>query len=500
MTPQEKKYFDAMTTMQENDFKTFQRPRYISVWEDMIGRYSDNAHFVYELLQNADDAGATRAEFILHETELIFKHNGTRKFSISDPDNEEEDTKNGTLGDINSITSIGNSNKRHRSVKEDNEQVNKIGKFGIGFKSIFRYTIKPEIFETRFAFRIENIIIPVSLDYDYPERKEDETVFKIPFGVPEDNHLKISPCTLSKAFNEIKNKLLILDDPTLFLSNLQEVKFTIGDMIGTYKKEIAERKEVDVDTWAERLVLTDGKSLKQNLWLFSRKADGRNYSVGFFLDDKNHLKPVNKYAFCFFPTKKETHLNFIIHAPFLLTPNREGILNKEHNKIMIDLLASLVADSLVYLRDIGLIDDGILKIIPVKESDFHCASDEISFKPFFTSVKHKMQSEKLLPTGKGYVSSSNAYWADTKELIEIFSDKQLGEIVQNQNASWVFKTVTRKDKDVVSNYVDEITKNYLTGTSILEGRNDFYSKQRGKIIQGIDRNFIESQCCGKVKL
>ena len=162
------------------------------------------------------------------------------------------------------------------------EQVNKIGKFGIGFKSIFCYTIKPEIFETNFSFRIENIIIPVLLDYDYPERKEDETVFKIPFGIPEGNHLKISPCTPSKAFNEIKEKLSTLDCPTLFLPNLQEVKFKIGDTVGIYKKEITERKEVGDNTWSERLVLTDGKSEKQNLWLFSRKANGINYSVGFF--------------------------------------------------------------------------------------------------------------------------------------------------------------------------------------------------------------------------
>ena len=494
MTLQEKVWFKGLIERRKSLFNALQDPAAGNMWKSFIDElYSDDAHFVYELLQNADDAEATCAEFILREDELIFKHNGTRKFSISDPYNEKEDTNNGILGDINSITSYGNSNKRFSSVKEDMEQVNKIGKFGIGFKSIFCYTIKPEIFETNFSFRIENIIIPVLLDYDYPERKEDETVFKIPFGIPEGNHLKISPCTPSKAFNEIKEKLSTLDCPTLFLPNLQEVKFKIGDTVGIYKKEITERKEVGDNTWSERLVLTDGKSEKQNLWLFSRKSNGINYSVGFFLDDKNHLKSVNKYAFCFFPTKKETHLNFIIHAPFLLISSREGIPNKEHNQIMIDLLATLAADSLVYLRDIGLIDDGILKIIPVKESDFYCASDEISFKPFFTSVKHKMQSEKLLPTGKGYVSSPNAYWADTKELIEIFSDKQLGEIVQNQNAAWVFKTVTRKDKDVVSNYVDEITKNYLTGTSILEGRNDFYSKQRGKIIQGIDRTFIESQ-------
>lgn len=42
--------------------------------------------FVYELLQNADDAEASSIEFILHKSYLIFIHNGKKKFTITDPD------------------------------------------------------------------------------------------------------------------------------------------------------------------------------------------------------------------------------------------------------------------------------------------------------------------------------------------------------------------------------------------------------------------------------
>ena len=53
---------------------------------------------------------------------MIFAHNGTIHFSLSDPNTEEIE-----LGHINAITSIGNSNK-----SED-----KIGQFGVGFKAVF---------------------------------------------------------------------------------------------------------------------------------------------------------------------------------------------------------------------------------------------------------------------------------------------------------------------------------------------------------------------------
>lgn len=33
------------------------------IWETAIKKYSDSAHFVYELLQNADDTKATWVEF-----------------------------------------------------------------------------------------------------------------------------------------------------------------------------------------------------------------------------------------------------------------------------------------------------------------------------------------------------------------------------------------------------------------------------------------------------
>lgn len=45
--------------------------------------YPDKAHFIYELLQNAEDTGATEVSFELTEQKLIFEHNG-RPFSEDD--------------------------------------------------------------------------------------------------------------------------------------------------------------------------------------------------------------------------------------------------------------------------------------------------------------------------------------------------------------------------------------------------------------------------------
>ncbi len=59
--------------------------------------YPDNAHFIYELLQNAEDAGATAVDFNLERDRLIVSHDGERRF---------------LLDDIAAITGIGQSGGR----------------------------------------------------------------------------------------------------------------------------------------------------------------------------------------------------------------------------------------------------------------------------------------------------------------------------------------------------------------------------------------------------
>lgn len=461
MTHKEEQFFDALVKDREENAKTLEKPSMRGIKRTVVEKYSDQAHFIYELLQNADDAGATRVTFLLSCDKLLFKHNGTRKFSISNPANEEIDEKNGTLGDINAITSVGNSNKTGAT----------IGKFGVGFKAVFQYTSSPAIFEKHVSFRIKNFISLEPLNFDHPERKRGETLFEFPFDKED--------CPPARAFEDISAKLSMLDCPILFLSHLQKVKFQLGDKVGTYEKE-TKSSQMFGDISAELLSLIkifDRKREKRNLWLFSRKDSGRNYSVGYFLDDKNHLYPVDKPAFCFFPTKRSTKLKFIIHAPFLLTDSREGILaGNDHNLKMIKLLGTLAADSLICLRDLGFIDNNILKIIPVRESDFANA-DEISFKPVFKAIKEKMLTAEILPTRDNYVSAENAYWAVAPHLIEILSDEQLGALVYNSNAKWIFTRINRST-------VDLDIRDYFI---------DIKSFTEDKMFDKVDENFIEAQ-------
>ena len=492
MTSQDKIFFEALHADRTESANMLEKPSMRGIKNSVVEKYSDQAHFIYELLQNADDAHATTARFVLERDRLIFAHNGPRHFSVSNPATEDADSESGTLGDINAITSIANSNKTEAS----------IGKFGVGFKAVFQYTSTPHIYGPDFKFRIDRFIVPSLLETDIDGRKAEETLFVFPFDHPERN--------AEEAYRDISDKLRNLSFPLLFLSRLKNIEFEFENVLGLYGKEIVTSRQFD-DTIAEHIRLTqnNGDDLyDENLWLFSRLDDlSRRYSVGFFLDEKGQLRPINEPAFCFFPTKEVTNLNFIVHAPFLLTDSREGIrAGVPHNDIMLQHLAELAADAMVYLRDIGsesatrLITDNIVNIIPIDGERFSDPADKrkVSFLPFYNSIKNKFATEALLPANGEYVASGNAYWAAVPQLTNLFSDSQLALICENSSAHWVFISlgrdeIQRNNKPMFA-YLDSLVKTNLNEDVIINGRTrGFYYTQSVEVIKGITPSFIEAQ-------
>ena len=481
MNKQQAEYFKELTANRAEGAKALEGFALRGVKNSVVEKYSDQAHFIYELLQNADDAKATSARFELFRDRLVFAHNGTRRFSVSNPATEVEELERGTLGDINAITAVGGSNKTDEAT---------IGKFGVGFKAVFQYTATPHIYDPNVFFKIERFIVPIRLEADYSDRRSEETLFVFPF-----DHDKRSA---EDSYADISEKLRSLDYPLLFLSNLKEISFEISGSLGLYGKTVQEKQDFD-DITAEFIRLTQNDDENRDdlydntLWLFSRyDENGHAYSVGFFVDAEGHLIPKTHSAFCFFPTKEGTGLNFIIHAPFLLTDSREGIrAGVQHNIDMISLLSELAADSLTCLKEIGLtkkvplIDDNIFDIVPYDESNFTDVNSKkaISFKPFYTAMKDAFESEAIIPSSDGYVTTATAYWGgvDNSQLAEVFSNEQLACLTKINDAKWAFATLSTPrsaGRSVKFDYIRAVVKNAVTDNSIIDL---------------MDKPFIESQ-------
>lgn len=482
MTDEIRTLFNKLHDDRVDSAKTFAKRSMRGFMESVIDKYTDQAHFVYELIQNADDVGATYVSFHLYDDRLEFIHNGTRHFNISDVEQEEYDSDHGTLGDLNAITSIANSNKTAAS----------IGKFGVGFKAVFQYTIEPRIYDPIVSFRLERHIVPVLIEDDYEGRKPDETVFVFPFNYPK------RPASV--AFDDILYKLQNLVFPTLFLNNLKTINYKCESrsMSGVYKKNTLETREINGIT-AEKLELINGSGKNKDvLWLFSKQTrDKYKYSCGFFLDKKGKLKITYYPAFCFFPTKKNTNLHFIINAPFLLTDSREGIkAGDEHNIRMITALSKLAAKCFPILRDIGLeqgnliIDDNILDYIPTNEDLYipENERDEISFVSFYNEIRDVFKSEKLWPSFNEYVYAKDGYLAYASVYCDLFSNDQLKELCHNPKTRWIipsisYETFYRSRKSDAS----DARHNYIVDEMEISNLRDV------NLISKVDKSFMSHQ-------
>lgn len=301
--------------------------------------YPDNAHFIYELLQNAEDAGAGEVIFNLQADGLEVRHNGARLFD---------------LRDIESITGIGQSSKA--------DDVTKIGKFGVGFKAVFAYTQTPVIWSGEHSFAIHDLFVPVAVPANV---RDTWTTFWFPFDRTD------KPA--ARAAREVANTLQEISQQTLlFLNNIQSIEYTIPDgKRRLLKRKILEGNIVWINDTHEgmgpsywyritgNMALHDGVHPIAAAFALERHISRQRENSGYT------IKPINGQVFIYFPAAKETSgLKFHIHAPFASTVARDSVRDVPGNTTLVAGIAGLVTRALSTMRDSGLITDGLLGALP----------------------------------------------------------------------------------------------------------------------------------------
>lgn len=455
MNSQETIWFKRLNEKKIGHAKVFMEPEYRRWWSSVIDKYPDSAHFIYELLQNADDAKATVATIHLTKTGILFKHNGSIRFTVSDPDNYEEDVANGLLGHLNSITSIGLSTKNDKSTE------NKIGKFGVGFKAVFQYTKTPEIYDDNVCFRLRDYIIPELIDHDHSWRKEGETLFFLPFDREE--------LPAQKAFEIIEAKLNTLNSPILFLNHLKQISWSSdGDNVkGSYQKDVIERTNID-DILCENIKVKNlGIEKLDNLWLFTRNvqvADGMHaISIGYYLTDKDKVDIKRRpKIFCYFPTSESLDACFVMHAPFALVDNRQQIKREEEiNDKLFQELAKLAADALVCLCELAeerkkqWVDENIFDIVPLESAYGNDDADHDKWFNYFYYSYQTVLSDRAvhLSTNKIYVTSHSAYKVE-EPIRQLLSIEQFNRLIKSSYQYYVHPKL--KLNDDIEDYLYDI--------------------------------------------
>lgn len=351
------------------------------LWDLLAQQYPDSVHFIYELLQNAEDAGATEVSFDLSDDCLGFEHNG-RPFSQDD---------------IWSITTVALSSKSNND--------DTIGRFGIGFKSVFVYTRSPKIWSTTYSFIIEDFVIPYILQHR--DELRNLTRFEFPFNNPKKRS--------KDAFSEISKKLQkISEDTLLFLNNISSIEWKIGkDETGLILRVVGKNchvevmKQVNSEITSSSHFLLFSEPIKEN-----HTSSTQCVSIAYALDllpnivevdelsplsDQVNISPVRGNVAVFFPAVKETSgLRFHLHAPFVSVPSRDSIKETEANDPLFSALANLCCKSLHKIRDEGLLTKDFFKVLPNSKDSLIGKYSDIR-----EHIIQEFNNEPLMPTFMG---------------------------------------------------------------------------------------------------
>tara|TARA_R110001592_G_scaffold222022_1_gene477046 strand:- start:9031 stop:12183 length:3153 start_codon:yes stop_codon:yes gene_type:complete len=419
----------------------------LDIFEDF---YPDKAHFVYELLQNAEDAGATQIAFTLTPEKLVCEHNG-RAF---------------TLADVTSITGLHDSTKAGAP--------DKIGKFGVGFKSVFVYTQAPSIRSGAFAFRIAQLILPEPISPD--GALDGRTRFEFPFDNP-----KKPP---AEAYAEIASGLNELDEKTLlFLSNLQSVKWRVGAQSAGEVVRV-QHSDFHFEVLKE---IGDGTGSSSHFLKFDQAVPGlekQRVAVAFPLDilpgvrsftsaarlaDQLKIIPAEPgNVAVFFPAVKEASgLRFHLHGPFVPELSRASIKETKANTPLFEQLAVLAAASLHHIKELGLLTPDFLSVLPNPQ-------DQVSlrYQSIRAAIIAEMKSQPLTPThDKGHAPASRLIQAKAS-LKALLSEADIEFLVEYEDVPplWVIGAAQK------NNRIDQ----FLSGLSIREWGIDEFVEMLGE--------------------
>lgn len=374
---------------QENEF---------TLEEILAGIYNDPSHFIFEILQNAEDAKAKEVSFYLFDDHLEIKHDG-KLFNIKD---------------VDGITGIGKSTKK--------DDITSIGKFGVGFKSVFAITQTPIIHSGDYHFRIEDFVVPRIVE----NGNIDDTKIIIPF-----NH---SLRSKKDVYGLISSKLENIGLKTiLFLHNIEIINWKTNSNEGKYYKstnkyddfysvkKVVVKAEIDNSynegeylVFNAPVMINNKKQSVEIAYKLQNSEDGNEIIV----------KESESELVVFFPTEKETHLNFIIQGPYKTTANRENIpLADEQNQILLNETADLVAKSISIIKDMGMLDVSFLEVMPLNPNNL----ERKIYKQIYDRVKQKLLSdESLLPTSDvKYSTVKDSVLAGRRDLTEFLSNEDI---------------------------------------------------------------------------
>ena len=430
MTAEEKQEFRKL---QESSKGLIQSRQFPGLKTLLSQFYPDKNHFIYELLQNAEDAGASNVRFEVLPDKLIFAHNGTEPFSIKH---------------IDAITNISLSTK----LDEDS----KAGKFGIGFKSVFAFTETPHIYTDDICFKITDMFLPEEI----PQRETNgETIFEFPF-----DNIKLPALA---AIEKIEAGLKDINATTLlFLNNVTEIIYTLSNGKSGIIEAEHDTKNEQIDGISKYVfseyvhcssAFDDGKVDEDTDWLrFNRHIiiqteDGKTkthwvniafpikhdnspqgYTFSALSKDSSQNSPQGKVSIFFIAPNAKSNLQFHINAPFGCPPSRDSVSVTDDNDRLVNEIALLVCEAILNLRDIGELKPDFFNFLPLENDHI-----DNQFLPIRDAILQLFAHEAVFPLLNGKYAIKQEVISANEDIRKLFSIENARELLQDETLNYL---------------------------------------------------------------
>lgn len=290
--------------------------------------YGEKVHYALELIQNAEDSEASSIIFLFEKEGIVVLNDG----EVFTP------------GDVDAICSVKPGRKK-----------NKIGFFGVGFKSIFNVTRTPQIISSDFNFLIEDYICPKP-NNNFPEgldeyySKDRGSIFVL----PQTHGLPTIP-ELIENFKEIDEKIL------LFLNNLKSLHFInrVNNEQWSIEKLPSEGSLISLRNGRTNQI-TKWRVFHKDLPVSSQEVlipeekkgiESTRIVVAFPCDEETREAIKGSTLYCYLPTKKRTDIPFLVQADFVPTVGRGDIKDIEWNKWLLRKLGERAAEAVEQIKD-----------------------------------------------------------------------------------------------------------------------------------------------------
>jgi hypothetical protein len=381
--------------------------------------YSEKTHFVYELIQNADDNQSGTIQLEMDEEELIIWNDG---FQFTEED-------------VRSICAIHASNK----------DLTHIGTFGIGFKSVYNYTDFPEIYSGDERFRIRDLTQPERIDKMSSRIAEqisqERTVFRLPFKK------KLRQKAIARLRNLLSN---LAKENLLFLRHLQTVQWCDKQdgRHGSYSRSCQPHDKIPRASQIELMSsMNEGIQPAERYLVFQKEIQPRQEVIDELLQEEeyedeqqriqrsakvsqpievafklseNQIVAVNSpVLFAYLPTQKETHLQFLVQARYQTTPARDNIrIDTPWNNWLVEETARFLPEVLEQLKASEALEPAFFNVLPLLEQD----NIPSEFEQMAKSLKDAMREGLFVPTKDGdFAKAETVFYPHSEGLSKLIN-------------------------------------------------------------------------------